>query len=303
MYQNITNQNPLVNRFNTYMTQNPNVTPFQNNQLMNNNVHVINNLNEYIHQHKNMQQNLDQYQNQYQNQIQESNKLDKVKQKSKTSNIIEDMLKPQKISKGESNKDVLSNFKARKEQQEEAMKGKLNIKMTNAPYKSIIKDKIINKKVEDVTVNDLLVHRTNKLIDANIDNFEKDLKTKKMEEIKINDELQIEFSIDNYDRHKKKFEYKETFIKNMAFEENTFDESKQDYVDFYRQKQKEAEEGKKLCDQILHNIIDEGIVSKDELPKESNENINIGEIDLKKIFVDIDNDKNSKSSNTKNIKI
>jgi SAM-dependent methyltransferase len=53
--------------------------------------------------------------------------------------------------------------------------------------------------------------------------FDKDLKRKEEEGTKINDELQIEFHIDNYDKHKKKFEYKETFIKNLAFEENTFD--------------------------------------------------------------------------------
>lgn len=67
MYQNLANQNPLINHFNGYMAQNPNVVPFQNNQLINNNVHVMNNLTNSIRQHQMVQQNIPMYQQQMSN--------------------------------------------------------------------------------------------------------------------------------------------------------------------------------------------------------------------------------------------
>lgn len=294
MYQNLANQNPIISQFNNYISQNQEFVPFQNNQLINNNVHVMNNLSDYLQQHRNIQQNMPAYQQQIMNQ---NNQPAVNVNKPKNINIIKEMLKPQNILKEKNNKDVEPNYQVRKDIQEQAKNGKINIKMTNAPYKSIIKDKIITKKVEDVKEEDLLVHKANKKIDADIGNFNKELNIKKEEEEKINDELKIEFSIDNYDKHKKKFEYKETFIRNLAFEENTFDETKQDFIEFYRQKQKEAEEGQKLCDQILHNIVDEGIISKDELPSEPTEENK--EVDLKKIMDNIEPNTNIMENNKK----
>jgi hypothetical protein len=185
----------------------------------------------------------------------------------KAKNIIEEMLKPQKITRD--NKDVETNYRIRKKIQKQSKKGNIDIKITNVPYKNIIKDKVITKRVEEVTSEDLIVHKSSKEIDANPEKFNMDLTNKKNEMEKINEELKIEFNINNYDVHKKKFEYKESFIKNLAFEQNTFDENKRDYIEFYRKKQKEAEEGKKLCDEILYNIVDEGIVNKDELPTDT----------------------------------
>lgn len=280
MYQNLANQNSIINQFNGYMAQNPDFIPFRNNQLINNNVHVLNHLTDYLQQHRILQQNIPVLQQQM-NQTNVSTILPiaSTDNKSKNINIIQEILKPQKIMK-EQNKDVTSNFQVRKQIQEEAEKGNIGIKITNAPYKSIIKDKIITKKVEDVTKEDLIVHKADKAVDANLEKFMHDLDTKEKEKRQINDELKIEFSINNYDKHKKKFEYKETFVRNLAFEQNTFDESKQDFIEFYRQKQKEAEEGQKLCDQILRNMVDEGIISKDELPTEqlidNNKDIDLG---------------------------
>jgi hypothetical protein len=154
-----------------------------------------------------------------------------------------------------------------KKMHEEYKKGKTGITITNTPYKVIMKDRIVNKKVEDVTLDDIIVHKVDKKIDADVNKFINDLTTKKKEIEKINQELNIEFNIDNYDKHKKKFEYKQTFIRNMAYDQNNQLETKQDFIEFYKKKQKEAEEGKKLCDDILRNIVDEGIISKEEIPK------------------------------------
>ena len=333
MYQNIVNQNPLLNQFNGYMTQNPNIIPFQNNSLINNNVHVMNNLNDYVKQHKVVQQNIPTYQQQLQNhqinqtnqmnqmnQINQTNQIDKTNQINKLSNkqsngkiknvnIIEEMLKPQKITKD--NKDVDSNYRIRKDIQKNAKKGNLDIKITNAPYKNIIKDKIIAKKVEDIEEKDLVVHKSIKEIDADRKKFDKELESKEGDLEKINDELKIEFHIDNYDKHKEKYIIKETFIRNLAFEQDTFDETKEDFIEFYRKKQKEAEEGQKMCDQILHNIIDDGIISKDELPMNgddlsvsetiNNDLTNKNDIDLKSIINNIQTDESINIKTTKDI--
>lgn len=295
MYQNLANQNPILNQFNGYIVQNPDFIPFQNNKLINQNVHVMNNLSEYLQQQRVLQQNIPVIQQSFlsqNNSIPNSNPINKTN-KSKNINIIQEILKPQKIVKNQ-NKDVETNYNTRNQIQEEAKIGNIGIKMTNAPYKNIIKDKIITKDIHDVKKEDLLVHKTDKKIDANLDNFMHDLELKNNEKKKINDELLVEFSIDNYDRHKTKFAYKETFIRNLAFEENTFNENKQDFIEFYRKKQREAEEGQKLCDQILHNMVDEGIISKDELPIEQTFD-NKDDIDLNNIMSTI---KTSDNSNT-----
>src|ERR1700733_7081641 len=228
MYQNMVNSNPMLNQFNNYMAKNPNQTPFQNNQLINQNVHVLNNLNNYIHQKKITSISEQQHINiPVQNNHKKGNNCGK--------NIIEERLKRQKI-----------------------------------------------KKDEDIKLSDLLVHQvTEKDRDKNV--FEKEVEMKKKEKKEINQELEIEFHIDNYAKHKAKFEYKESFIRNLAYEANGFDENKQDYIEFYRKHQKEAEEGKQWCDEILRNIVDTGLIKPEELPS------NVDDIESQEI------DNNSKS--------
>ncbi|AGF85459.1 low complexity protein [Moumouvirus goulette] len=272
MHHNLINQNPMINNFSAYSRQNPNFIPFQNNQLINNNVHVMNNLNNLLQQHKNIQSGMNNYSVLQSNNVPKNNSKKNNSNTKKKLNIIEEMLKPQVIIKD--NKDVESNFKVRDEIRKKILEeNKFDVKPTNMPYKTIIKDRIINKKVEEIKLEDLLVHKSIKGIDDNKDKFEKELKIKENEKEKINDELQIEFNIDNYDKHKKTFEYNATFIRNLAYEQNVFDENKQDCIEFFQKKQKEAEEGKQLCDEILRNIIDEGIISKDELPTDNSEDI------------------------------
>lgn len=236
------------------------------------------------------------------NQSNNRNKNNKSNNKMKNIDIIGNMLQPEKIIKnGNNNKDVEDNYKLRKNVQRQAKKGKIGIEITNAPYKNIIKDKIPNKKVDEIEEKDLIVHTVIRGTggDDDLSIFNAELEIKKEEDNKINDELKIEFDIENYDKHKKKFDYKETFIKNLAFEQNTFDESKEDYIEFYKQKQKEAEDGLKLCDKVLENFIDEGFISKNELPLEKIQIENEGEFDLKSIMANVLTDKIYDFSNDK----
>ena len=303
MQNHMINTNPLINKFNGYMTQNPNTTPFQNNQLINQNVHVMNNLNELMKQHTYVQQNMNQYQQHampngspmmqpnngpmmqsnngqmMQSNMQPNNgqmmhpnngqmmqpnmqlpnntssRSSRTKRNNK--NIIEEMLKPQRIMK--ENKDVPINYKTSKDKRNE------KIEITNAPYKNIIKDRIVNKNVKDITIADILVHKVTDA-DRNAENFDKEIKVKKMEKKQINNELKIEFHIDNYSGHKTKFEYKESFIKNLAYDNKDFNENREDYIEFYRKHQKDAEEGQDMCDKILHDMIDTGLIKPEELP-------------------------------------
>jgi len=250
MYQtnSLVNQNPLLNQFNGYNQTNPNVIPFQNNALLNRNVHVSNSFNEILQQHKNVKQNIPVYQS--------------SSKGNKSTNIIQDLLKPQKVTKD--NKDVMVNYKANEPTRTKEYVEK-QFPMSNAPYKVILKDKIVTKNVKDVTLNDITVHKADRSVDANRKRFDAELDKKKDMMKTTNDELKVEFAVDNYDNHKKKFEYKETFIRNMGFQQNTFDQSKTDYIEFYQKKQKEAEEGKKLCDQILKDLVNNDIISKDEI--------------------------------------
>lgn len=279
MYQNLINNNHLVSQFNGYQHQNPNMIPFQNNQLINQNVHVMNNLNNLLQQQKSLEQNMPVYQQQLQSNT--SNMSNRISNKNKngnarnrSTNIIEEMLKPQKIAKD--NKDVATNYKASQTTRKDT------IDITNQPYKIIIKDKIdtiLKKQWDKVVKKDLIVHTVTDA-DSNIDEFNKKVNKKQKKLEKINDEIEIDFHIDNFDSHKKKFEYKQTFIRNLAFESNTFDESKEDYIDFYKKHQKEAEEGKELCDNIIHNMIDTGLIKPEELPTETLDDLTQEKLDL-----------------------
>src|ERR1044071_7718686 len=58
MHQNMINSNPIVHKFNGYITNNPTTIPFSSNKLINENVHVVNNLNTYVQQQKNVQETI-----------------------------------------------------------------------------------------------------------------------------------------------------------------------------------------------------------------------------------------------------
>jgi hypothetical protein len=239
--------NKIVDTFNEWQKKNPNNVPFQGNNLIANNVHVQNHL-------------INQYRN--------TNNAP-ISSKEKNIDIIKKMLEPEKPNKvnEKNNMDaVKTNFEARKTQQIQAKK-KIDIQMTNQPYKCILNDSLVfKKKVEDVKKADLIDHFINKKIEANPKEFAVKCNTKEKERVVHNDELTIEFSIDNYDKNKKKFEFKENFIRNMAYDGKDTDETKKDCIEFYKNKLKEAEEGKNICDETLHLLANRGMIDTDELP-------------------------------------
>jgi len=265
MNPQLINTNPLINRFNGYATQNP--IPFQTNQLINQNPHVTNHLNDFIKQHNYVQHNVPAFQQQINNlRPEKSVRLPtNKKNNNKKNNIIQEMLKPQKIEKD--NKDVAGNLKERENKQKNE-----EFTITNDPYKNIIKDKIIKKPWDQIKQSDLVVHTVTEA-DKDKNKFDKEIRVKEEEKKKINKELKIEFHIDNYSNHKDSFEYNKSFIKNLAYDSKNFDENKDDYIEFYRKHQKEAEAGQELCDKILHDMVDSGLIKPEELPTNDTENL------------------------------
>lgn len=241
------NNNPLLKKFNQYH-QNKRKVPFQSNNLINQNVHVMNNLNNLIQEKR--------FPNRSPN-------VSKAKPNI-NQNIIEDLLAPQEIIKD--NSDILEKFKDAETEQINIINRTNDVKITNVPYKIIIKDNVINKPMEEITPEDIIVHHVNRDVDADPSRFNNDLEQMKKKLETINDDLKIEFDISHYDKHKANFEYKANFIKNLRCKEKTFLENKEDYMSFYAKVQQDAEEGKKLCDEILHQFIDQDFLPKEENP-------------------------------------
>ena len=52
----------------------------------------------------------------------------------------------------------------------------------------------------------------------------------------------------------------------MAYDGKDTDETKKDCIEFYKNKLKEAEEGKNICDETLHLLANRGMIDTDELP-------------------------------------
>lgn len=247
VYDNLIRQNTMINKFNNYRMNNPDVVPFQNNQLISKNPHIQNTL---------------------VNSVRENNTVSQTGKKNV--DVIKEMLQPIKISKKEANADVLSNYHDRERIQNEAKEGKIGIDITNTAYKCIIKerDNIDKKKVHEITLEDLLVHRAIRGVDDDVKKFGERLCKKDDEQKKINDELLLEFNEDNRDMHKKKFEFKETFIRNMSYEENTYDDSKQDFIEFYKKQKKEANEKSLMMDSITKYIEEDTFGNNEEFNME-----------------------------------
>lgn len=263
MYKTLINQNPLINKYNDYRSRDSGQLPFQQNTLINNNVHVRRDLDNIV----NLRRNSKAETNIFKQKLNNNTQIPSKNIGRNNGNLIEALLKPQVIEKD--NSDMKGRFETAKKVIDETFRGdnhdEMKKAMTNIPYKLIMDKHRITKDVNYVATEDFIAHKTVKEIDANIDDFNKDLKIKEKEKKDINDELEIEFHIDNYSRHKKNFEHNESYIRNVAYKEKDFDESRQDSLDFYKKLQQKAEAGRKLCDEILMSM-DESIVHRDEIP-------------------------------------
>lgn len=174
-------------------------------------------------------------------------------------NIIERILTPVHV-KSEALDDVKLSYEAKKKMREQQEQ----IEYVDTTYKAIIKQ-TFNKPINQIKEDDLIVHKVSD-IDKETTRFAKDVLAKEIARKNDDTELAIEFSPSNYNKHKKVFEYNESFITNLAYEAKLFDDNKSDCIAFYQQKQKEQEEGKRVCDQVLRNLMNKNLISQDEIP-------------------------------------
>lgn len=226
MYQSRVNQNPLINRYNQYRETVH--VPFTSNKLINSDPRMVS--------------------------------VTHSGEKVSTENIIEKILTPVKV-KNDALDDVALSYEAKMKLREQQEK---TIEYIDTPYKAIIKQ-AFNKPLDKIKQQDLIVHKVTEA-DKETERFNKDLKTKELTRNNEDTALEIEFSPSNYNKHKKVFEYNESFITNMAYEENLFDDNKRDCIAFYQEKQKELEKGKAMCDEVLRSLMDRGVISQDEIP-------------------------------------
>lgn len=277
MYSSLSNQNTLLTKYNTFVQQSTNNIPFRNNNLLNQNVNVVNSLHNLVAQKKvNRDTNRSGtaiYGNTsgtIETNTQKKGRNRKENNMNRETNVIESMLRPQKIVKD--NKDVNSSYYAKKQNmksaRENAKKGKLEYTILNTPYKPIIRDRIINKKVEEVKREDLQVHKVTQL-DKDVNLFETEKQKKVGDREQYEKELKIQFCFENYEKCKEDYELKHSFIKRMEYENKTFDRSKEDYISYYKKTQKDMEQGKKEQDAIIKQTIETGLVRPEELLQNS----------------------------------
>lgn len=232
--------NKLVNQFQQYKSQNPDSVPYQNNQLLKNNPHIMNNIN--------MQNNIKNNQNnnmQNQNIDRLKQFMESVKKTNKSGNIIQELLKPQEIDK-KNNKEV-----ERNEEILEKMRKDIKYTITNQPYKNIIKDADYNKKIQDA--KDLIIYIM-KIEDKSPELLDREFKKleKMFEDMDV--EIKLDYAPDKKMEHKKKFDYRHNYVTRLVHEAKQHGDIKEDMIDFYKNKQIEAEKDKEKCDEILRKL-------------------------------------------------
>jgi hypothetical protein len=180
--------------------------------------------------------------------------------------ILTQMLRPQVISTD--NSVVMANLKERELLQKQSEYSKTHMfAYTATPYKPIIKDKPILKAIDTLQVEDLVVHRVDKRIDADVDEFAASVRQKEIEKETHNRELKVEYSDENYSKNKEKFTFHSDCVKRINYESATSQEMKEDHIEFYKRKQKEAEVGQKNCDEILRYLESKDIIDASEMPE------------------------------------
>jgi hypothetical protein len=256
MYNNNnTSRNNILSKYNEP------VAIAKKNNLVKNNVYVNNNYNNVIKNRKlgiDKQRETDEYER--------NNRSDTTNEKLYNENIITNILRP--IDRKQNNSEIIKKYEKKINDYKVNDKNKLNneFRLTTKPYKVILKDKQITKDIDTITAEDLVVHKVNKIIDSDRDLFEIELAKKQNELLSHNLELSNTYDNNNKNDHIKNFYAKQSIIRNINYKENTFNENKDDYIEFYKKKQKENETKKKMYDDIL-KLLDDNIIDVRELPK------------------------------------
>lgn len=234
--------NYLLNQYQNMQNNNQ----YQNNILLQNNPHYQNN----IQQAKYVQQMQQIRKAQLMQQMQ-----DKVKEYTKN------LLEPTQVK--EDNTQVKQNFIKLSKEHETT-----NYKIDNTPYKQIISDPKYGgedykkKHNKDTFDEDVCVHKvTNKDkegVDEEFDELEKKIK-------KHDKKLKKIYSTEKKEEHKKKFEYRKSYIYKVGNDETNSIDLKKDRLKFFEKQQKEWEKDQIKTKNIIEECREIGILNDDQI--------------------------------------
>ena len=207
-------------------------------------------------------------------------KLNNIDQKYNKDNLLDLIIKPEKIEKPNIN--ILQVVSIREHEGEKELEECIK-KRTNFPYKGIIKN-FDYTKIREKHKEDLIVHTVS---DADKVNFNDDYNKYNTTISTQNKELNDAYSTNKKNEHKKEFEYQHKYKYRNKLDNTNNDESnlRVDRIEYYKKEQLKVEENKKKIDDILIGLIDSGILSED-LDKINYDKINVEELEnkLKKEF-------------------
>lgn len=194
----------------------------------------------------------------YVNQARSNNQMDKSSKKDsnfdKLRNII---IQPQQISKP--NMQDINNRYDTRLRSFDVERREYEQKRTNMPYKTIIKsaDTTKIKKQED-----LLIHKVTEKDKEGVDEQYNHI----IETIRTQDgENKILYAASKQSEHKEKFEYNNKTKYKVRYNPKDYTDMKSDQVEYYKEEQRKLEQDKKKYDDILENLLEEGVINHDNI--------------------------------------
>ena len=155
--------------------------------------------------------------------------------------------KKRRSRKKKYNPDVLAKFKdmTRIDEQGQVLRKNKKYNFTNAPYKTIIKDKKL-KKVKDAKDFEIMIGSK-----PSKEEIDKQVSVKHNERENSDDERKVTFSSEKFSKHKKFFDQRNREIFRVNYSNDDHYDLKGDTFKFLEKQQKLLEEGKKTQDEIF----------------------------------------------------
>lgn len=276
---NVPGQNNLLRGF--YQHQ-QNKIPFQQNPLLNNNPMFRSNMD--YNKSNQMQQmrlmQMAQHMNrlkylQHIKTMEKLNELEKMDEK----DLKDQIIKPEKIQKKKEDKEELeAGFTVLEgvyKTEDSFKKGasKYWKERTNQPYKNIIKDEKYYKQflTEDKRKkldnrDELIVHKVTD-VDKDKDRLEKEYVEKDKEIVEHDGELKVIYATSKEAEHKQKFDYNHVYKFRVKYDPSDHSNLKKSKIDLYKKEQKKIEKDKKNMIDIIDSLINDDLLSPDQLKK------------------------------------
>jgi len=203
------------------------------------------------------------------------NELEKMDEK----DLKEQIIKPEKIKKKKEDKEELeagySVLEGVYKTEDSFKKGasKYWKERTNQPYKNIIKDEKYykqflteSKRKKLDNRDELIVHKVTD-VDKDIDRLEKEYDDKDKEIVEHDGELKVIYATSKEAEHKQKFDYNHVYKFRIKYDPSDHSNLKKSKIDLYKKEQKKIEKDKKNMIDIIDSLINDDLLSPDQLKK------------------------------------